>query len=758
MPRWPTRFALAVACLALAPPPAPAQEPRNVASQLTVARVYGSGDFAQEPFDALWLPDGGYTVLAPSSGTRGGREVVRVDPESGRREVLVPANWLVPRGETRPLGLDGYAFSADGSKLLIYTNSKRVWRVNSRGDYWVLDRTSRELRKLGGDAPPSTLMHAKFSPDGLRVGYVRERNLYVEDLRGGEVKKLTASETPDQINGTFDWVYEEEFGLRDGFRWSPDGRSIAYWQLDTSNVRGFPLVNNAAGLYPTVTTIKYPKVGEVNAACRVGVVPASGGSTVWMKVPGDPRDHYIASMDWVAHGGRAGLVLQQFNRLQNTLRVMTADPADGQVVTIHTERDDCWVDLQPEITWVKEGAEFLWLSERTGWRHLYRGGRDGKELTPVTSGAFDVIRLAGVDEAGGQVYFEASPENATQRYLFRAPLDGPEPKAERVSPADLPGTHGDDVSPDGRWSIRRYSGFDAPPVVDLVRLPSGEVVRPLVKNDRLKERFKALGQRPVEFLKVPVSGGVELDAWRIVPPDFDPSRKYPLLVHVYGEPAGSTVLDAWGGDGALWHRMLAEKGYVVMSFDNRGTAAPRGRAWRKSIYRRVGVLAPAEQAEAVRAVLKMTPYLDPSRVGVWGWSGGGSMSLNAIFRYPDLYSTAVAVAPVPNQRYYDTIYQERYMGSPGDNAEGFREGSPITHAGGLKGNLLLIHGTGDDNCHYQTTEALIDELIRLDKHFTMMAYPNRSHSINEGENTTRHLRSLMTRYLLDHLPAGPAGP
>lgn len=750
-----SRLVRVVATVVLVSTNCPAQDSGKDRAHLSIDRIFISRDFEPESIGARWLADSsGYTMLVPAAERGPGRDLVRVDPRTGNREVLVPAARLVPNGESRPLDVENYAFSDDGSKLLIFTNAKRVWRANSRGDYWVLDRTSRELMKVGRSAPPSSLMHAKFSPDGLKVGYVRDNNLYVEDLHSGSVTELTSSTAPEQINGTFDWVYEEEFGLRDGFRWSPDSRSIAYWQLDTTGVREFPLINNAAGLYPKVTWIKYPKVGEANASCRVGVVPATGGDTRWLDVPGNPRENYVAFMEWSAVGPRAEVVIQQLNRLQNTVRVMRADPADGQVKAVLTERDDAWVDLQPRLHWTEEGKRFLWLSERSGWRHIYRVDRAGSQVTPITAGAFDVTRLAGIDEAGGWVYFEASPENATQRYLFRARLDGSNTAAERVSPDTLPGTHHDQVSPDGRWSIHRYSRFDTPPVTDLIRLPSGERVRTLAENEKVKSTFAALKKRPVEFLKVTISDGLALDAWRIVPPDFDPAKKYPLLVHVYGEPAGQTVVDAWGGANALWHRMLAERGYVVMSFDNRGTAAPRGRAWRKSIYRKIGVLAPVDQAEAVRAVLRDCPYLDPKRVGVWGWSGGGSMSLNAIFKYPDLYATAVSVAPVANQRYYDTIYQERYMGLPGQNVEGFEKGSPISYASQLKGNLLLIHGTGDDNCHYQTTEALIDELIRHNKPFTMMAYPNRSHSISEGQNTTRHLRALMTRYLLENLPPG----
>ena len=402
---------------------------------------------------------------------------------------------------------------------------------------------------------------------------------------------------------------------------------------------------------------------------------------------------------------------------------------------------------------MKNHREFLWLSERDGWRHIYRVDRTGKAPVLITQGNFDVIQLLEIDRKSGHVYFIASPDNPTQKYLSRVRLDGT--GRERVTPKDQPGTHDYQISPGAGWAVHRYSTFDTPPTTELIRLPSHERVRLLSDNAALKKKLESLKKEGTAFFRVDIGDGIALDGWCIFPPDFDPSAKYPLLVHVYGEPAGQTVLDAWGGGNTLWHRMLAQKGYIVMSFDNRGTPSPRGRAWRKAVNRKIGIIAPREQAAAVKAVLQKRLYIDPHRIGVWGWSGGGSMSLNAIFKYPDLYAMAIAIAPVANQRYYDTIYQERYMGLPGDNVDGFTQGSPINFAHQLKGKLLLIHGTGDDNCHYQGTEALINELIRHDKPFTMMAYPNRSHSINEGQNTTLHLRQLMTRYLLENLPPGP---
>jgi dipeptidyl-peptidase-4 len=718
-------------------------------SLLTIDRIYNSSDFTPQCASATWLPDGsGYTTLEKSGKTTA-KDIVRHSPDSAEKSVLVSAAQLTPDLETGPISIEGYEFSKDHSRVLVYTNSKRVWRRRTRGDYWMLDRSSNDLRKLGGDGPASTMMFARFSPRADRVAYVRHRNIYVEDLSSGEITKLTETPTDDIINGTFDWVYEEELSLRDGFRWSPDGNAIAFWQLNTEGVRRFPLVNNAAGFYPEVMWFAYPKTGETNPVCRLGVVNLRTRTTKFLSVPGDPRDHYIARMDWAGNSNE--IVLQQLNRLQNRNAVMLANVSQDKIRTMLTVHDDAWVDVRDEMHWVEGHSMFTFVSEQDGWRHIYLASRDGEKSSLITDVKFDAVQLLEVDEEARLVYFIASPDNPTQRYLYAVGFDGTD--LRRVTPEGQPGTHGYSISPDGRYAVHSYSSFDVPSVTDIVELPSHKSVKSLATNEKLKTTLAKVAREPVEFFRVNIGDGVELDGWCIKPPGFDKTKKYPLLIYVYGEPAGQTVLDRWGGNSYLWHQMMAQKGYVVMSFDNRGTPAPRGREWRKCVYLKVGDLHPQDQAAAARAVLKERPYLDSSRVGIWGWSGGGSSTLHAMFKFPDLYHTGISIAPVPNQRYYDTIYQERYMGLPRDNVEGYRKGSAMNFASGLKGNLLVIHGTGDDNCHYQTTELLINELIRHNKPFSMFAYPNRTHSIREGKNTTRHLREMMTKYFLDNLPA-----
>jgi dipeptidyl-peptidase-4 len=730
------------------PAPAPADP-----SKLTLDRIFDSDDFAPKGIGQLrWLKSGdAYSKIEPSSTLKGGTDLVSYDAATNKRTVLVAAEKLVPPGGKEPLRINGYDWSNDNAKMLIYTNSKKVWRLNTRGDYWVLDLASGKLTKLGGDAKPSTLMFAKFSPDGTRVGYVRESNIYVENIADSKITPLTTDGTRTLINGTSDWVNEEEFFLRDCWRWSPDGRSVAYWQFNAEGIKDFVLVDNTKGLYPELTYIPYPKAGTTNSAVRVGVVSASGGPTKWMNTPGDPRQNYIAMMDWTDNSNE--VIMQHLNRLQNVLQLMVANAQTGEVRTILTEKDDTWVDVfMPKMRWIDGGKRFLWFSERGGWQQVYSISRDGSDVKLITPGDFDVLSIPGVDEPAGWLYYIASPTNATQRYLFRTRLDG-SGRAERVTPENQSGWHNYNVSPTGKWAIHNYAAFTKAPRFEVVNLADKSVARTMEDNTALQAAIDKIAKGPQEFIKVDIGGGVTLDGYMLKPPGFDPNKKYPILFYAYGEPAAQTVVDLWGGEEYLWHTMLAQQGYIVASVDNRGTPAPKGRAWRKAIYRKNGVVNSADQAGAVRAITAKMPYVDGARVGIWGWSGGGVSTLNAMFRYPDLYKMGMAVAPVPDQRYYDTIYTERYMGLPDANAADYKQSSPITHANGLKGDLLIVHGTGDDNVHYQGTEMLIDELIRLNKPFTMMAYPNRTHSISEGDNTTRHLYGLLTRYLNEHLPA-----
>lgn len=727
------------------------ESPIRRPADLSIDSIFNSKDFKGETFVGQWQSDSqGFERIKRDAET-GSTSIIRVDLIAAAAEqVLVSSSMLTPADAEKPLSLDSYQWSSDKTKLLIFTNTERVWRYNTRGDYWVLDMASKSLTRVGGDASASSLMFAKFSPDAKQVAYVYKNDLYIQNMGDGSITRLTDTATAAKINGTFDWVYEEEFAARDGFRFSPDGKRLAFWEVDATGIESFPLVNNTDTLYPKITYIPYPKVGTINPAARIGVIDLSTRKTTWMPIPGDERDNYLPRMEWV---DETRLVIQQINRLQNHLVVYVADVTNSQLDVMLTEKDDAWIDVQETLHWLADRSRFAWLSERNGWQHIYLASVDCKSIKPVTSGDFDVMEILGIDDDAQWVYFYASPSNATQVYLYRVHFDGTD--FQRVTPETKTGTHRYVLSPDRKMALVTSSQVASPPRTEVVRLSDHATQFVAEENSRLRDQLKAARLPTSEFFRVDIGEGVELDAWCILPPDLNPSKKYPLIVYVYGEPAGQTVVDKWGGDRMLWHQMLAQQGYVVMSFDNRGTPAPRGRQWRKSVHRQIGILASADQAAAVKSVLTERPYLDADRVGVWGWSGGGSMTLNALFRYPEIYQAGVSIAPVPNQLYYDTIYQERYMGLPSDNEEGYRLGSPITFANKLEGELLLIHGTGDDNCHYQTTELLINELIKHNKPFSMFAYPNRTHAIREGENTTRHLYQMITDHFLRTLPPGP---
>jgi dipeptidyl-peptidase-4 len=764
-------YAIAVLAIALVSTPAAQHSDPHAPLRAQIDRIFKERAYDAPRFGpARWQPDAkAYAIVERQSG--GGAEIARYDAATGARSVLART----------PLQISDYSWSSDGRQLLVFTNTKRVWRQNTRGDYYVIDVRSPSPtgsgatsvpKKLGGRAPESSLMFAKFSPDATRVAYVRQNNIYVEQIATGAVRQLTKDGTRPVggaawapatagtiVNGTSDWVNEEELDIRDGFRWSPDGTRIAYWQFDTSGVGNMTLINDTQSLYPVTTTFAYPKAGTRNSAVRAGVVPAAGGATTWMKTPGDPRNTYIASLEWI---DASTIAMQQLNRLQNENQYLLADAATGSVTRAFRDTSfadgphTSWVDIQDDIQWIDGRRAFLWLSERDGWRKIYRvpRGTDGA-ATPITNFAAEVTAIVAVSEQDGLVYFMASPDNATERYLYRARLDGSGAPV-RVSPASEPGWHGYTPAPGGRLAFHTYSSFDRVPVLDVVSLPDHRSLRTLTDPSALQAKLAEVLKPAVEFVRVPVGQGITLDGYMLKPGSLDAARKYPVIVHVYGEPASQTVTDRWGSATALFHRALTDAGYLVVSFDNRGTPAPKGAAWRKVVYGAVGELSAEEQAAAIKALAAKHPFVDLDRVGIWGWSGGGSNTLNCLFRSPDLYKVGVSVAPVPDQRLYDTIYQERYMGVPEDNADGYRRGSPITFAEHLKGRLLLVHGSGDDNVHYQGTERLMNRLVELGKPFDLMVYPNRSHSISdsEGPGTTVHVYQMVARYFLTHLPAG----
>lgn len=717
---------------------------------LELQDIYKNKVYGQKGFGPVrWMKDSkGYSTLE-SNKEIGGWDIVKYDAKSGARSVLVSADQLIPEGENKPITIFDYQWSLDNNKLLLFTNTRKVWRYHTRGDYWVLDLNSNKLARLGQSLPSATLMFAKFSPDASKVAYVSELNIYSENLEDHKIDQLTKDGGDHIVNGTFDWVYEEELNCRDGFRWSPDGKHIAYWQSDTKDVGTFYMINNVDSIYSKPIPMPYPKVGTELSTVKVGVVSVENGTSKWFKVPGDPKNNYLARMDFIPNSNE--VMIQQLNRRQNTNKVYIGDIRTMDLVNILTEKDDAFLDIHDDVRWLDNEKYFTWSSERDGWLHLYKVSRDGSVVQPITKGDFDVVEINCIDPKGGYVYYIASPDNFTQRYLYRSRIDG-KGDAQRITPSSNAGQSSYQISNDAKWGIQVFQNAVTPPVYSLISLPDHRQRRILEDNKELKATYDALELNPKEFVKVAIGDEV-LDAWMIKPKDFDATKKYPLLFYVYGEPAGATVQDNWGG-GSLWDQYMAQQGYIVMSVDNRGTKTPRGNKWRKSIYGQIGILASGDQSKAAKKILDTYDFLDPSRVGIWGWSGGGQMTLNCMFRYPEIYSSGLAVSFVSDQRLYDATYQERYMGLLEDNAKGYHDGSPINFAQHLEGNLMIIHGTADDNVHYQSFEMLVNKLIEHNKMFNMMSYPMRAHSINERENTSYHLRETMEVFWKKNLPAG----
>lgn len=644
--------------------------------------IYERGEFRAKRFSADWLPDSsGYTVRESVPGANQ-RVLARYDVASGKRTVLESSGG---RGARR--------------------SSNR-------------------------------------SPDGKRVLYSDNGNLYVRDLSSDRTISLTKNTVGSSVSNR-------------RAIWSPDGKRIAYVQSDYSKVRLRSVLVPSDPSYPEVRETRFARVGETISSLRVGVVDAQGSETRWLSIPEPAEGFYLGQIGWA--GNSDELLVEKFSRFRDKREFLIADVRTGAITRMYYESDPAWVIASIRknvgLEWIRDGRAFIVISEKDGWRHAYVVSRDGKEQALLTPGASDIIERVKVDEERGWFYYNASPDNGTQKYLYRVRLDGTG-KPQRVTPGNQPGTHEYEFSPDAKWAFHTYSTFDTPPVIELVQLPEHRVVRVLEDNKKLRKKMAAMIAQPTEFIQLDI-GDVVMDAWMLKPSDFDPAKKYPVFVYVYGEPHAQTVLDSWGRSQADYHRLVADLGYLVVSIDNRGTPAPKGAAWRRSVFGKLGPLSTEEQAAGIKELGRTRPYVDLSRVGIWGWSGGGTNTLNAMFRKPDVYHVGIAVAAKPQPHLYNAGFQENYMRTREVNPEGYRQAAAINFAEGLKGDLLIIHGTGETNTHLEIIEGLVDRLVELGKPFDYMTYPNRDHGIRKGRGTTLHMRMHMVRYLLSHLPAGP---
>ena len=679
---------------------------------------------------------------------------------------------ILPSSKINNINIESFAFSKSKNKILLFTKSVKVWRYNTRGDYWVYDFKKDEIQKLGRNMSGSSLMFAKFSPNENFVAYVSKEenenevrnsstsaNIFLENLESRAIKKLTSSNgTKKLINGTFDWVYEEEFSCRDGFIFNEDGSKIAFWQIDANQVRDFYMINNTDSIYSYKIPVEYPKVGEDLSPARIGVISLIDEQTTWMKIPGEANKFYLPRMTWVPQEN--SLMIQQLNRKQNHSKIYIGDASSGEVELLTEERDEAWVDLrsswpyQVQAGWkfINEGKEFLYTTEKDGWSHIYRFDINKKTEYLVTNGEYDVIKPLAYDEKNDDVYFIASPENPTERYLYKTSIKG-DGDLIRVTPRILEGSHNYQISTKSKYAFHSFSNYFTKPMQAVVSLPEHEFIN---KDQDMVRRYdpKMKKNHPLEFFEITTVDNVTMEGWIVKPKNFDKEKKYPVLFYFYSEPAGQTGVNRHGaGTNGLYDGDLGEDGYVYVTFDGRGTPSPKGRAWRKAIYRNIGRINVRDMAMGAKAVFNKYQFIDTSRVAVHGWSGGGTATLNCLFQYPEIFHTGIAVAAVANQLTYDNIYQERYMGDPKESYQDYVDGSPIKYAKNFKGNLLYIHGTGDDNVHYQNAEMLANELIKHKKVFYMLSYPNRSHGIRE-DGAYPHVRLMFTDFLRKNCPPG----
>ena len=679
---------------------------------------------------------------------------------------------ILSSSQVNNLEIESFSFSQSKNKILIFTQSVKVWRYNTRGDYWVYDFKKNEIQKLGRNMSSSSLMFAKFSPNERFVAYVSKEksesgirnsstsvNIYLESLDDRTIKKLTSSNgTKKLINGTFDWVYEEEFGCRDGFIFNEDGTRIAFWQIDANQVRDFYMINNTDSIYSYTIPVEYPKVGEDLTPARIGVINLTNEEITWMKIPGEQNKFYLPRMTWMP--GRNDLMIQQLNRKQNHSKIYIANANNGSTELLMEEKDDAWVDLrsswpyQVQAGWkfINNGKEFLYTTEKDGWSHIYRFDITKKTEYLVTKGNYDVVKPLAYDEKNESVYFIASPENPTERYLYKTSAKG-DGKLIRVTPDVLEGSHNYQISTKAKYAFHSFSNYFTRPMQAIVSLPNHKFIN---ENQNMIEKYNLEKKKdhPLEFFEITTVDDVTMEGWIVKPKNLDKNKKYPVLFYFYSEPAGQTGVNRYGaGNNGLYDGNLGEDGYVYVTFDGRGTPSPKGRAWRKAIYRNIGRINVRDMAMGAKAVFEKYEFIDTSRVAVHGWSGGGTATLNCLFQYPEIFHTGIAVAAVANQLTYDNIYQERYMGDPKESYQDYVDGSPIKYAKNLEGNLLYIHGTGDDNVHYQNAEMLANELIKHKKIFYMLSYPNRSHGIRE-DGAYPHVRLMFTDFLRKNCPPG----
>jgi dipeptidyl-peptidase-4 len=720
--------------------PAPAAVQAD-STKLTVDRIYGAPNLSGEPAAGLaWTPGSKqisfFKETAAGPGAQARKELWFIDAVSGKSRMLVSSDKLksvLPTEQgnsTQATGLgrhapQEYQWSPDGAALLFRGPNSLTW--------FDLKTQTAHLLVSGKEE----IADPKISPDGRYVSFVRDHNLWLVGVADGNERALTEGGTEAIRKGELDWVYPEELETTSAYWWAPDSSAIAYLEMDEQKVAEYPLVDFSS-FGGEADEQRYPPAGGNNPVVRIRVTSLSGGDPHTMDT-GIETEMYIPRVNWLVDSKH--LAIQRLNRQQTILDLLVADATSGKTRVVLSEKDQYWINVADDLHFLKDGRRFVWTSERSGYRHIYLYDLDGQQLAQLTKGPWEVFSVPAVDEVKGLVYFTAAEKSPLERHLYRVALDGS--GFTRVT-KDA-GTHGVRMAPDASAFIDAYSSSMNPPRQDLVRSDGSPVV---VINENKVAELANYHLSPVEFLSVRSHDGVELNAMIIKPPDFSPARKYPVLVFTYGGPHAQVVLNAWGGSTFLWHQLMAQKGYIVFALDNRGSAG-RGHLFEEPIHFRFGAQELSDQRDGI-AYLKSLSYVDANRIGIWGWSYGGHMTLHAMFEDPEDFKVGFAGGPVTDWHYYDTIYTERYLGLLPQNEESYQESSPIKNAANLKGKLLIAHGTGDDNVHFANTLAVVNELIEAGKYVEVVPVPGRGHGVSDPA-ARRVLMRRVTQFFLDNL-------
>ncbi|HED07779.1 MAG TPA: S9 family peptidase, partial [Ignavibacteria bacterium] len=683
---------------------------------LTLKEIFASDELSTTPVKNIeWQPDSKAFTFTKRNPQNGFLDIYKHNVVTGKSTILIKGSELVYN--SKRIKMSKYRWTKDGKYLLIEGPIKSIWRHSTQAPFYLLNVKTKKITALSNGN--THLRNVKLSPDGRLVGFVRNHNIYVVDLSTGKEKAVTTNGTDNILNGEFDWVYEEEFGLADAWRWSPDSKKIAFWQLDQTRVKVFHLIDEMYR-YNKIFNLKYPEVGEQNSIIKIGVADLAANKTNWMDI-GDNDDIYIPRIFWTNSSSK--LAILRLNRHQNFLELLMANTKNGKTEVTITDSDPAWVDVRHDVLFLKNKDQIIWSSEKSGFKHAYLYDYNGKLINQITKGNWEITKVADVDENNNWLYFYGKKDSPIQQNIYRIKLDGT--KLERISKKH--GWHNGIFSPDRQYFIDFFSNASTP-TKTILNNADGSIVR--IINSGNIPALKNHNMVYPQFVKIKTTDGTELNGYFIKPYNFNPGKKYPVLVYGYGGPGSQMVVDRWGGYRTYWHQYMTEQGYIIFVIDNRGTGG-RGKAFKNLAYGDLSKWSVHDQIEGAKYLAKL-PYVNKNRIGFWGWSGGGYLTIAMLTRGADYFKTGVAVAPVTDFRLYDAIWTERYMGLINENVEGYKKADLINTAGGLKGKLLIIHGSGDDNVHYQNTLQFINKSISINKQVDMFIYPNRAHSISGG--------------------------